>query len=145
MLFISWEKQREVETQAEGEAGSMQEAQHGTRSQVSRITPWAAGSAKPLRHWGCPLFYFFRFDSIVLIRIDLILFDLIILDSIRFDCFQFDSIRFDFSQFYSVLFDSIRLYSIQFDWFIFDSIRWESIIFYSIRFDSIIFNPILFD
>ena len=27
---------------------------NGTRSRVSRITPWAAGGAKPLGHWGCP-------------------------------------------------------------------------------------------
>ena len=27
---------------------------HGTRSPVSRITPWAEGGAKPLSHQGCP-------------------------------------------------------------------------------------------
>ena len=32
----------------------MQGAQCGTRSQVSRITPWAEGGAKPLSHPGCP-------------------------------------------------------------------------------------------
>ena len=32
-----------AETQAEGEAGSTQGAQRGTRFQVSRITPWAEG------------------------------------------------------------------------------------------------------
>ena len=32
----------------------MQEARCGTRSWVSRITPWAAGGAKPLCHQGCP-------------------------------------------------------------------------------------------
>ena len=52
-LFIQ-ETEREAETQAEGEAGSMQGARRGTRSRVSRITPWAAGGAKPLRHQGCP-------------------------------------------------------------------------------------------
>ena len=44
------ETQREAETQAEGEAGSMQGAQYGTGSRVSRITPWAKGrcsTAKP--------------------------------------------------------------------------------------------------
>ena len=41
---------REAETQAEGEAGSMQGAQHGTRSRVSRITLWAEGGAKLLSH-----------------------------------------------------------------------------------------------
>ena len=46
--------QRDAETQAEGEASSMQGARHGTRSQVSRITPWAAGGAKPLCPQGCP-------------------------------------------------------------------------------------------
>ena len=43
-------KDREAETQAEGGAGSMQGAQPGTQSQVSRITPWAEGGAKPLSH-----------------------------------------------------------------------------------------------
>ena len=46
--------ERETETQAEGETGSMQGARSGTRSQVSRIPPWAEGSAKPLSHRGCP-------------------------------------------------------------------------------------------
>ena len=40
--------------EAEGEAGSMQGARQGTRSRVSRITPWAEGSAKRLSHSGCP-------------------------------------------------------------------------------------------
>ena len=35
----------EAETQAEGEAGSMQGARRGTQSQVSRIRPWAEGGA----------------------------------------------------------------------------------------------------
>ena len=48
------EREREAETQAEGEAGSMQGARRRTRSQDSRIMPWAEGSAKPLRHPGCP-------------------------------------------------------------------------------------------
>ena len=43
---------REAETQAEGEAGSMQGTHRGTRSRVSRITPWAEGSTKPLSHLG---------------------------------------------------------------------------------------------
>ena len=46
--------EREKETQAEGEAGSVQGAQHGTRSRVSRITPQAEGGTKLLGHWGCP-------------------------------------------------------------------------------------------
>ena len=47
-------RKREVETQAEGETGSMQGAWHGTRSWVSRIRPWAEGGATPLSHPGCP-------------------------------------------------------------------------------------------
>ena len=43
------------ETQAEGKAGSMQEAWRGTRSRVSKITPWAEGGTKPLSYPGCPL------------------------------------------------------------------------------------------
>ena len=46
--------EKDSETQAEGEAGSMEGAGHGTQSRVSRIAPWAAGGAKPLRHRGCP-------------------------------------------------------------------------------------------
>ncbi|XP_048964208.1 cotranscriptional regulator ARB2A isoform X19 [Canis lupus baileyi] len=48
------ESKIEAETQAEGEAGPMQGARRGTRSQVSRITPRAEGGTKPLNHWGCP-------------------------------------------------------------------------------------------
>ena len=43
------EGEREAETQAEGDAGSMQGAQGGTRSQDPGVTPWAEGGAKPLR------------------------------------------------------------------------------------------------
>ena len=32
----------------------MQGAGHGTRSRVSRITPWAEDGAKPPSHLGCP-------------------------------------------------------------------------------------------
>ena len=46
--------ERGAETQAEGEAGSMQGARRGTRSRVSTITPWAEGGSKPLSHQGCP-------------------------------------------------------------------------------------------
>ena len=48
------DRQREAETQAEGEAGSIQGAGHRTRSGVSRIMPWAEGGAKLLSHLGCP-------------------------------------------------------------------------------------------
>ena len=40
---IEREREREAETQAEGEAGSMLGARRETRSQVSRIGPWAKG------------------------------------------------------------------------------------------------------
>ena len=46
--------ERETETQAEGEAGSMQGVRRGTQSRVSKITPWAEGGAKPPSHRGCP-------------------------------------------------------------------------------------------
>ena len=36
-------RERDVDTQAGGEAGSMQGAQCGTESLDSRITPWAEG------------------------------------------------------------------------------------------------------
>ena len=49
------EKDREAETQVEGEAGSMQGAQCGTRSRVPRIKPRAACNANLLCHQGCPL------------------------------------------------------------------------------------------
>ena len=47
-------REREAETQAEGEAGPMQGAQCGTPSRVSRITPQAKGGTKLLAHQGCP-------------------------------------------------------------------------------------------
>ena len=53
--------QREVETQAEGEAGSMLGAQRGTRLRVSRIMPWAKGSAKLLSHPGCQILIFLNY------------------------------------------------------------------------------------
>ena len=46
-------RETEAETQAKGEAGSMQGVRRGTGSQVSRITPRAEDSAKPLSHLGC--------------------------------------------------------------------------------------------
>ena len=47
----------ERDTQSEGEAGSMQGAHHGTRSQVPRITLQAEDGAKLLGHQGCPILY----------------------------------------------------------------------------------------
>ena len=48
------QKEKEAETQAEGEAGSMQGARRGTQSWVSRITPWAEGGAKTTEPPGLP-------------------------------------------------------------------------------------------
>ena len=50
----------EAETQAEGETGSTQGARRGTRSRVSRISPWTNGGAKPLSHPGSPVAYSFK-------------------------------------------------------------------------------------
>ena len=50
-LFMK-DKEREVETEVVGEAGSMRGARCGTQSQDSRITPWAKGrrlTAEPPR------------------------------------------------------------------------------------------------
>ena len=44
------------ERHTEGEAGSMQGAPCGTRSQDPGITPWAEGGAKPRSHPGVPGF-----------------------------------------------------------------------------------------
>ena len=48
------DRERQADTQADREAGSMQGARRGTLFWVSRITPWAEGGAKLLRHRGCP-------------------------------------------------------------------------------------------
>ena len=53
MLFIR-DTQREAETQTEGEAGSSQGAQCGTRSLDPGSRPELKGGAKPLSHPGCP-------------------------------------------------------------------------------------------
>ena len=53
--MIDRKRERGAETQAEGEAGSMQGARRGTRSRVSRITAWAEGGTKPLSFPGCPV------------------------------------------------------------------------------------------
>ena len=57
------EREREVETQAEGEVGSMQGARHGTRSWVSRTRTQAEGGAKPLSHRVALFFFFFFFKK----------------------------------------------------------------------------------
>ena len=48
------EREREAETQAEGEAGSTQGARGGTRFWVSRVTPWAEGRRSTTEQPGCP-------------------------------------------------------------------------------------------
>ena len=50
--------QRGADTQAEGEAGSMQGARHGTRSRVLRVTPVRKADAEPLSRPGIPQFGF---------------------------------------------------------------------------------------
>ena len=55
-LFMS-DTQREAETQVEGEAGSMQEARCGTRSQDMGIMPWAKGRCSTAEPPRCPSFY----------------------------------------------------------------------------------------
>ena len=52
-LFMR-DTEKEAETQAEGEAGSMLGARCGTRSQDSRISPGPKAGAKPLSHPGIP-------------------------------------------------------------------------------------------
>ena len=53
LSIYSWETQRErdAETQAEGEAGSTQGVRCGTRSRVSRITPWAKAALTRQATW----------------------------------------------------------------------------------------------
>ena len=46
------ERERDAETQAEGEAGSMQRARCETGSRDFTIMPWAEGGAKPLSDLG---------------------------------------------------------------------------------------------
>ena len=60
LRFYLFVRDREAQTQAEGEAGSMQGACRGTWSLVSRITPWTEGGAKPLSHPGCPFHYILK-------------------------------------------------------------------------------------
>ena len=55
------DREREAETQKEGEAGSMLGAQRGTRSWDPRIVPWAKGrcqTAEPLGDSPRSFFFF---------------------------------------------------------------------------------------
>ena len=54
------ETDREAETQAEGEVGSMQGARCRTRSQVSRIMPGPKAGAKPQSHPEIPLLKYLK-------------------------------------------------------------------------------------
>ena len=61
ILFIySWE--REKETQAEGEAGSTLGSRRGTRSRVSRITPWTKGRRSTTESPRDPLIHSFQYQ-----------------------------------------------------------------------------------
>ena len=54
MRNTEWERDREAETQAEGEAGSMPEAQCGTRSRDPAITAWHSIAEHPgIPGWIC--------------------------------------------------------------------------------------------
>ena len=44
----------------------MQGAQRGTRSRISRITPWAEGDAKLLGHRRCPYSVLLKVITVVL-------------------------------------------------------------------------------
>ena len=59
ILFIySRETHRERQRHRQREKQApCREACRGTRSWVSRITPWAEGGTKPLSHQGCPLLW----------------------------------------------------------------------------------------
>ena len=60
-------RERETETQAEGEAGPMQGARCGTRSRDSRVTPWAEGrrqTAEPPRDPHSSFFCFLPWFSV---------------------------------------------------------------------------------
>ena len=64
ILFIySWKTEREAETQAEGEAGSLQGAWCGTQSQDPGITPWTEGRCSTTKLPRCflTIFYIFFF------------------------------------------------------------------------------------
>ena len=50
---------REAETQAEGEAGSMQRAHCGTQSWILGSCPEPKADTQPLSHLGVPLLFFY--------------------------------------------------------------------------------------
>ena len=62
--MIVTEREREAETQAEGEAGSMPGAQRGIRSRVSRITPWVKGRRQTAAPPRDPFYQTFNEETI---------------------------------------------------------------------------------
>ena len=70
--MIDIEREREAETQAEGEVGSMPGAPYGTQSRDSRIMPWAKGRcqiAEPPRDPRGFIYLFFKiFISFIIER-----------------------------------------------------------------------------
>ena len=59
------DREREAETQAEGEAGSMQGTACGTQSRDSGIMPWAEGSCSTAEPPGCPNYRYFILSNLV--------------------------------------------------------------------------------
>ena len=57
-LFIHERHRERGRDTGEGEAGSVQGAQRGSRSWVSKIIPWPEGGTKPLSPPGCPISLF---------------------------------------------------------------------------------------
>ena len=55
--MIDIERDREAETQEEGEAGSMLGAGRGTGFRDPRITPWAEGRTKLLGTWAALIIF----------------------------------------------------------------------------------------
>ena len=58
-------RERETETQAEGEAGSSQGAWYGTQSWILGSGPELKADAQPLSHPGIPLLVDFWYDLAV--------------------------------------------------------------------------------
>ena len=62
--MIVTEREKEAETQAEGEAGSIhREPDVGTRSGSPGLGPGPKAGAKPLRHPGIPSVAFFKREN----------------------------------------------------------------------------------
>ena len=59
IYFLETQKEREAETQAEGEEGFLQGAQCGTLSQILGTGPGPKADAQPLSHPGIPFCFVF--------------------------------------------------------------------------------------